>query len=51
MLSEAHLAVAQTLSMIDPVYGMTYFGDIVPSAQPYDREMLAESLRHKGSSR
>jgi hypothetical protein len=50
-LSEAHLAVAQTLSMIDPVYGMTYLGDIVPSARPYDREMLAESLRRKGPSR
>jgi hypothetical protein len=50
-LSEAHLAVAQKLSMIDPVYGMTYLGDIVPSARSYDREMLAESLRRKGSPR
>jgi hypothetical protein len=48
-LSEAHRAVAQTLSMIDPIYGMTYLGDIVPSARPYDREMLAEGLRRKGS--
>ena len=50
-LSEAHLEVARALSMIDPVYGMTYFGDVVPSARAYDREMLAESLRRKGLSR
>ena len=50
-LSAAQLRVAQALSLIDPIYGMTYVGDIVPSARAYDREMFAEGLRRKGLSR
>jgi|SRR5882672_8704655 len=47
-LSAAHLAVARELSLKDPVHGMIYLGDIVPSASSYDRETFAENLRRNG---